>query len=232
MITSPEIEKAALNGDCIWRTFNTGYTEDYTIPVPRGSFIILRQIIAYPFIQPQKELDPPNSNFIWQLCAAEEGSNNELVYVIRNRFNHDVDLGRTHRTPGEPIMIETWGVFKKNVIIDVGMAPAVQNAVYSVAGPINNNANERENGAGYGGVNITPTVDLDGSQIFYPSGQDRSFSDIGVVYTGNVTDRLRFKYQALSTIAAPSGLEETAAFQMPLITFGYWEFKAGYSVKF
>ena len=80
MILSPEIEKAALNGDCIWRTFNTGYTEDYTIPVPNGSFIILRQIIAYPFIQPQKDrVLPTNSSYLWQLCAAEEGGNNELV---------------------------------------------------------------------------------------------------------------------------------------------------------
>lgn len=235
MILSPEIEKAALDGRCIWRTFNTGFTESYTIPVPNGSFIILRQIITYPFIQPQKELDPPNSNFIYQLVLAEVGSNNELVYVIRNRFNHDPNpnLPNNRRVPGEPIQIETWAIFKQDLIIDIGMVPAITNSVYDPAGPINNSANERLGGLGYGGQNITPQVDLAGTVNFYPSGPTRSFSDIGVNYAGNITDRLRYKFEPLSNITPPSaGIEEVAAFQVPLITFGYWEFKAGYSNKF
>jgi len=230
MILSPEIEKAALSGKCIWRTFNTGFTDSYTIPVPKGSYIILKQIICYPFIQPQKDTDPSNSNFIWQLSAAEEGSNNELIYVIRNRYNNVPGSGGRdrHLTPGEPIQIETWGIFKKNVIIDVGMATAVNSAIYSPLTVINNNANERGGSLGYGGVPITPTVDLDGVTTFYPSGQSRQFSDSGVIYAGNVQDRLRYKYNGTSVITPPAGIEEVAAFEMPLITFGYWEFKGAY----
>lgn len=235
MILSPEIEKAALNGNCIWRTFNTGFTESYTIPVPNGSFIIMRQIITYPFIQPQKELDPPNSNFIYQLVLAEQGSNNELVYIIRNRFNHDPNpnLPNSRRVPGEPIQIETWAIFKEDLIIDIGMVPAITNSVYDPLANINANADERQNGLGYAGVPITPQVNLAGTVNFYPSGESRSFSDIGVNYAGNVTDRLRYKFEPLSVITPPQpAIEEVSAFQMPLITFGYWEFKKGYSPKF
>jgi len=231
MLLSPEIEKAALSGKCIWRTFNTGYTDTYTIPVPAGSYIILKQLIVYPYIQPAKDQEIPNSPFINQISVAEEGSNNELIYVVRNRYNNIPGGGGRdrHYTPGEPIQIETWGIFKKNIIIDIGQAPAVSAAVFGPPTIINNNANERANELGYAGVPITPTVDLDGVTTFYPSGQSRQFSDSGVIYAGNVQDRLRYKYNGTSTILPPTGvLEDIAAFQIPLITFGYWEFKGAY----
>ena len=232
MLLIPEIEKAALSGKCIWRTFNTGYTDTYTIPVPKGSYIILKQIIVYPYLQPQKETDPPNSQFIFQLSIAEEGSNNELIYVIRNRYTDTTGAGRGHLTPGEPIQLETWGIFKNDIIVDIGQAPAVNAAIFGPLTIINNNANERPNQLGYGGVPITPTVDLDGVTTFYPSGPDRSFSDSGVIYAGNVQDRLRYKYNSTSAMTPPAGIEEVAAFQIPLLTFGYWEFKGPYQTAY
>ena len=234
MLLSPEIEKAALSGKCIWRTFNTGMTDSYTIPVPAGSYIILKQIIAYPYLQPQKEVDPPNSQFIYQLVIAEEGSNNELVYVIRNNYKDIANVfgQRSHLTPGEPQQIETWGIFKKDVIIDIGQAIAINAAVFGPQVNINNNANERRGGLGYGNVPITPTVNLDGLTTFYPSGQKRQFSDVGIPYAGNVQDRLRYKFDTVNTITPPAGIEEIAAFEVPLITFGYWEFKGAYKDAF
>ena len=50
MILSNEIEKALYNGECVYKTFNTGYTNTFTIPIPKGSYIILRQIIYYPVV--------------------------------------------------------------------------------------------------------------------------------------------------------------------------------------
>ena len=94
------------------------------------------------------------------------------------------------------------------------------------------NANERRGGLGYGNVPITPTVLLDGVTTFYPSGQKRQFSDVGIPYAGNVQDRLRYKFDTVTTITPPAGIEEVAAFQVPLITFGYWEFKGAYKDAF
>jgi hypothetical protein len=83
MVVSAQIEKYALQGKCIWRTINLGYTSTYTIPVPLGSFILLRQIIVYPFIPFERE-NPTISQCVFQLVINEQGANNELTYIIRN----------------------------------------------------------------------------------------------------------------------------------------------------
>ena len=118
------------------------------------------------------------------------------------------------------------------MIIDIGQAIAINAAVFGPQVNINNNANERRGGLGYGNVPITPTVLLDGVTTFYPSGQKRQFSDVGIPYAGNVQDRLRYKFDTVTTITPPAGIEEVAAFQVPLITFGYWEFKGAYKDAF
>ena len=58
MLITNEIEKALYNGECVFKTFNTGYTNTFTIPIPKGSYIILRQIIYYPTITSEKRNGP------------------------------------------------------------------------------------------------------------------------------------------------------------------------------
>ncbi len=84
MLLSNEIEKALNAGECVFKTFNTGYTNTFTIPIPKGSYIILRQIIYYPVIS-------SNPDFLQrttlQLSLTEQGSNNEMLYIFRNNLN-------------------------------------------------------------------------------------------------------------------------------------------------
>ncbi len=83
MILSNEIEKALYKGECVYKTFNTGYTNTFTIPIPKGSYIILRQIIYYPVVS-------SNIDFLQRSCVQlsinEQGSNNEMLYI----FNHNI----------------------------------------------------------------------------------------------------------------------------------------------
>jgi len=79
MVVSAQIEKYALQGKCIWRTINLGYTSTYTIPVPLGSFILLRQIIVYPFVPYFDRVPTASSTTVEQLVLNEQGSNNQVT---------------------------------------------------------------------------------------------------------------------------------------------------------
>jgi len=225
MIASDQIERWALAGKCIWRTFNTGYTSTATIPVPAGSFILLRQIIVYPFI-PYFRTPGTVSECVWQLATAEQGNSNELVYVIRNsRLPAGVGVaGNDH--PNSPQTIETWATYRKNVIVDLSLLPNVARAVYAPLDVLNVSADERDNKLGYGGVPVIPSVALDAFDDLYPTGEQRPFN--ATLYAGaSIMDRIRIKNQGAYQIPVPNQADAVHAdFQFPLITFGYWEFKA------
>ena len=230
MLISPQIEKAALEGKCIWRTFNTGYLSTYTIPVPKGGFILLRQIICYPFIT--NEVSRDISRFLHQLSLVEQGGFDELLYVIRARHT-DVTTSEINQAeiPGEPIQIETWATFKKNVVIDISMIPHPSTAIYGPVDSLSANAEERGEGLGYGptvlvpaGVNNFPEIILDSTSTLYPTGEQRQYN--ATPYQGtSVQDRLRFKMNAATSVPPVGNNPPRSAYQMPLYTFGYWEFK-------
>lgn len=223
MIASDQIERWALAGKCIWRTFNTGYTSTATIPVPAGSFILLRQIIIYPFVafNPGRNA----SNFLWQLVTCEQGGSNELVYVIRNSlYPKGGDIVKDH--PAGSQTIETWATYRKNVAVDLSLLPNSATAIYSPIDVMNVSADERDNKLGYGGVPVIPSVQLDAFDNLYPTGEQRPFN--ATPYSGAaIMDRIRIKNQGAYQITPVNAADSTHADnQFPLITFGYWEFKA------
>ena len=224
MIASGQIERYALQGKCIWRTLNTGYTSTATIPVPAGSFILLRQIIVYPFI-PYFAASGAVSESIWQLVACEQGGSNELVYVIRNsRIPAGIGAANNDH-PNNPHTIETWQTYRKPVVIDLSLFPNSASAIYGAVDIMQVNTDERDNKLGYGGVPIRPNVALDAFDNLYPTGEGRQFN--ATPYTGAaIQDRLRIKNQGAYQIPAVNAADAVHAdFQFPLITFGYWEFK-------
>lgn len=225
MITSPLIEKYAIEGKCTWRTFNTGLSSTYTIPVPKGSFILLRQIIVYPYINNLGVNRNKRAPHIIQLTLIDQGGSNELTYIVRMKSQNDGDIKT--RTVGEPIQIETWQTFKKLACIDIGTIPSP--AAYTFAGNDNfqAQAQERTTPLGYNTIAVPPTIDLfeiPGKNL-YPTGQSRQFAI--TPYQAGAIDRLRFNFNANSIVPAPSNDTTTADFETPLITFGYWEFKNG-----
>jgi len=225
MVVSAQIEKYALQGKCIWRTINLGYTSTYTIPVPLGSFILLRQIIVYPFVSVKDETRLNISQRVFQLVINEQGANNELTYIIRNSsIPKGNQIEKDH--PNNPQTIETWQVYRKAATIDVRMQPNADSAIYGALDDLAPNAQEREGGLGYSNVagGILPDVTIDANTKVYPTGEARPF---GLTpYAGaNVIDRVRTRFNAAGQILPVSGDADHSDNQYPLFTFGYWEFK-------
>jgi hypothetical protein len=227
MVVSAQIEKYALQGKCIWRTINLGYTSTYTIPVPLGSFILLRQIIVYPFIPFFDRLPANISSCVIQLVLNEQGLNNELTYIIRNsRIPAGIGAPSLDH-PNSPQTIETWQTYRKAVTIDLRLQPNAASAVYGALDDLVPNAQEREGGLGYGNVpgGYLPDVTIDANTKVYPTGETRPF---GLTpYAGaNVIDRIRTRFNAGGQIPPVNPADAIKAdFQYPLFTFGYWEFK-------
>lgn len=225
MVISAQIEKYALQGKCIWRTLNTGYTSTATIPVPNGSFILLRQIIIYPFVPFITERSAISQS-VFQMVINEQGANNELTYVVRNSsIPKGNNINNSH--PNNAQVIETWAVFRKAATIDIRLQPNAAAAVYGALDDLAPNAQERAGGLGYENVpgGILPSVQLDANTNLYPTGESRPF---GLTpYTGAaVIDRIRTKFNAAGQIPPVDNTDNVHAdFQYPLFTFGFWEFK-------
>ena len=227
MVVSAQIEKYALQGKCIWRTINLGYTSTYTIPVPLGSFILLRQIIVYPFIPFENEGRVPVSQCVFQIVLNEQGLNNELTYIIRNSRIPAGIGAASNDHPNSPQTIETWQTYRKAVTIDVRMQPNAVNAIYGAPDDLIANAQERAGGLGYTGVigGIIPDVTIDAATKVYPTGEARPFGFTPYAGT-NIIDRIRTRFDAAGSIQPVNAADPIHAdFQYPLFTFGYWEFK-------
>jgi len=226
MITSRLIEEYAIKGLCTWKTFNTGITSTFTIPVPAGSFILLRQIIVYPFV-PHLDANPNKRSLnTIQLTLLEQGGTNELNYVIRMNNSKIGDNTDT----GAPIFIETWQTFRNLCVIDIGTIPGAQNYSYAPGAQFEQQAQEKRSPLGYYGISLPPKVDTNDtpSKTIYPTGEKRKF--IGATYAGGIIDRLRFNFNQFSAIPAVSATKQ-ADNEFPLFTFGYWEFKNGIPIE-
>ncbi len=220
---SPKIEALAFKGLCRWVVFNTGYTSAYTLTVPNGGFILLRQIIFNPTYQgATKAAQLVNNSH--QLSLVEQGSNSELVYQFRSPLTDVTAGGVIHNTPSAgPTILETWGIFKNNVEIDLLVIPDVAGAAYGAGVAFQNQAQEREQPLGYNGAAITPNVAISATENYFPAGQERLFT--GVVFAGaGVRDTLRYNYSAARQITAPAVADADRQNQFPLISFGCWIF--------
>jgi hypothetical protein len=228
MILGNRIEEAALKGKCIWRTINLGYSSTYTIPVPLGSFILLRQIIVYPFIPFEgEERNPAISQCVFQIVLNEQGLNQELTYIVRNSRIPAGNAVASRDHPSSPQNIETWATFRKACTIDVRMQPNAAAAIYAANDDLAPNAQERGGGLGYENVpgGVIPAITIDANTKVYPTGESRPF---GLTpYAGaNVIDRVRTRFNAAGQIPPVNPADTIHAdFQYPLFTFGYWEFK-------
>jgi hypothetical protein len=224
MLASNRIEALAFAGKCRWQMFWTGYTSAYTIPVPRGGFVLMRQIIYSPFYQGATKAAQA-LNTIHQVSVVEQGSRNELLYIFRDTLNEVTGSGAaTHFTPGSgQQVLETWATYKKNVCIDVLNAPDAGGASYGLATSLSSEAQERVQPLGYGGVNILPFVNITAAEKYYPTGEQRLFN--GAAYTGaGIRDRLRYDFGAARQISAVNATDFDRQFQFPLIGFGCWVF--------
>ena len=223
MLASNRIEALAFAGKCRWQMFWTGYTSAYTIPVPRGGFVLLRQIIYTPFLQ-GKTLQTQIANSVHQISLVEQGSRNELLYIFRDPLSQIVVSGAAVNTPASaPQIVETWATYKNNVCVDIANAPDPNSITYAAAATLSSEAQERVSPLGYGGVNIKPLVNITAAQTYYPSGEQRQFD--GVVYAGaGIQDRLRYNNNITSAIQDVQVADANAVCQFPIIGFGCWVF--------
>lgn len=234
MILSNEIEKALYNGECVYKTFNTGYTNTFTIPIPKGSYIILRQIIYYPVVS--SDITDFFLKSTLQLSMTEQGTNNEILYVFRNNINQ-INKGTVFATDyvysgGNPQIVETFKVFKKNCCIDIGFGDNPQNLIYPAGSNFVEQANERPTPLGYD----DPTIPMLESQALisatnriYPTGQQRDF--IGQPFSAGNKDRLRYEFGVNSVIPNVDTTSNSAGYQYPLFTFGYFEFQTAKTIN-
>ena len=224
MITSQKIEQLAFQGKCRWQVFWTGYGSTYTIPVPDGGFVLLRQIMYNPFYQGDTKAKQI-INTIHQLTLSEQGSNNELIYQFRDPVR-DVTVGgaATHYQPGQGLqIIETWGTFKKNVMVDILNAPDVRDATYPALAPLAAEGQEKTDPLGYGIIPVIPNVLITASEKYFPTGEQRPF--LGLPFGGaGCRDRVRFDVTAGRQIISPTMADADRQFQFPLIGFGIWIF--------
>jgi len=234
MILSNEIEKALYNGECVYKTFNTGYTNTFTIPIPKGSYIILRQIIYYPVVSSNVADFFLRSTL--QMSMTEQGTNNEMVYVFRNNINQ-INIGNVFAVDyvysgGNPQIIETFKVFKKNCCIDIGFGSNAQSLLYPGGTNFVPQANERPTPLGYDDPTI-PMLEsqaiITGSNRLYPTGEQREFT--GQPYSNGNKDRLRYEFNVNSVIPNVNTLSNSAGYQYPLFTFGYFEFQTAKSIN-
>lgn len=223
MITSPQIEKLAFQGKCRWQVFWTGYASTYTIPVPDGGFILLRQIMYNPFYQGDTKV-VQIANTIHQLTMSEQGSKNELIYQFRDPLNEVQVSGATHFQPGSGLqIIETWGTFKKNVMGDIINAPDVNVATYSAVDVLSAQAQEKSDPLGYGGLAVIPKVSFTAAEGYFPTGQQRPFNATPFSGVG-CRDRVRYNISGARQITTPNIADPDRQFQFPLIGFGIWIF--------
>jgi hypothetical protein len=226
MITSQKIEALAFQGKCKWQMFYTGYTGTYTIPVPAGGFVLLRQIIYNAFYQGDTKA-AQIANVIHQVTICEQGSKNELLYIFRDTLNDVSVAGATHFTPGTgQQIIETWGTFKKNICIDVLNAGDVNAATFNAAALFEQDAQERPDPLGFATIAVTPSVNITAAEKLYPTGEQRQFS--GAPYTGlGIRDRLRYNATLARALTTPNNADPDRNYQFPIIGFGAWVFNIG-----
>jgi hypothetical protein len=230
MITSQKIEALAFAGKCRWSVFWTGYASTYTIPVPEGGFILLRQILYNPFYQGETKADQI-LNTVHQVSLSEQGSQNEIYYLWRDPLNQVQvgGAGATHFIPGSGMQIvETWATFKKNVAVDIINAPDAGGAVYAPLDSLASAAQEKTDPLGYGVTAVTPQVNFSGAELYFPTGQQRPF--VATPFGGaGARDRVRYNVAGARQMQPVTAADPDRQYQFPLIGFGCWIFNIGIS---
>lgn len=218
MITSPQIEKYAFQGKCRWAVQWYGIGTAGTIECPPGGFILLRQIMYNPFNQQNDSSE--HSGNVHQMTLTEQGSSDELQYIFRDPN----DGAARNPTPlNSQQIIETWGVFKRNVEIDMINVGKAANFTYAAGAPFLPDAQERPVPMGFGtspaGLNVDPTITIGtAAEKYFPAGQKRPIS--GALYGGTgVRDRLRW-----DVISGRQISPATNDFSYPMVGFGMWIF--------
>lgn len=222
MLVTPALEKALISGACVFKTLNTGLTQSYTIPVPKGGCIILRQIIYYPFVSSAADF---YQRSLVQLSMVEQGSSNELNYVFRNSLTEaNTSAGNKVNTGGNPQDIETWARFNKNLVLDVCLGDNVTGWVYPPKSQFLPQAEERVRPLGWYDPalnDLQAQVRIAPGNGIYPTGQQRQF--VQPLGTSPI-DRLRFENKAGNLIPNPNVVSDNVGYEYPLFTFGYFEF--------
>lgn len=222
MITSPKIEELAFRGRCRWAVQWFGIGTAGTVTIPPGGFAILRQIIHRPYFQPLAEAASP-SPFVHQLTLTEQGSLDELQYIFRDSPTGRPSLFGNQSPVNSSEIIETWGVFKKNIEIDLINIPKSTDFVYSAASAFNATAQERPTPLGFGALAVNSRIDFSANEKYFPAGQQRPI--LGALYGGaGVRDRLRFDVNLARAIQPINGAQESHDFQYPIIGLGLWIF--------
>ena len=222
MLVTPLIEKALVSGACTFKTINLGLTQSYTIPVPKGGYILLRQIIYYPFVSSAADF---YQRSLVQLSLVEQGSSNELLYIFRNNLSEaNTAAGNKVNTGGNPQEVETWARFNKNCVLDVCIPDNVTGWTYPAKTQFIPQAEERRRPLGWydaAFVDLQAQVRISAPNVLYPTGQQRQFIQ---PYLPNMVDRLRFENKPTNLIPNPNIADDSAGYQYPLFTFGYFEF--------
>lgn len=219
MITSPQIEKYAFQGKCRWAVQWFGAATAGTIECPPGGFILLRQIIYRPFVDPNHETNA--SPYVHQLTLSEQGATDELQYIFRNGLT-DTNA-KKHQPNNDGEILETWSVYKRNIEIDLINATDSKQFVYAVKAPFSNKAQERQLPLGFDALNINTVVNLGNGENYHATGQQRPIS--GIPYSGaGIRDRMRFNVSSISNVNPVKDTDDNRDFQYPIIGFGMWIF--------
>lgn len=221
MLVTPAIEKHLISGACVFKTINLGLTQSYTIPVPRGGAILLRQIIYYPFVSSDADF---YQRSLVQLSLVEQGLSNELLYIFRNSLTEaNTAAGNKVNTGGNPQEVETWAMYKKSCVIDINLCDNPTGWVYPAKTQFTPQAEERQRPLGwYNTVNdLQSQVRIAAGNVLYPTGQNRQFVQ---PFLPAATDRLRFENKAGNLFPNPVAISDNIGYEYPLFTFGYFEF--------
>lgn len=224
MITSNRIEEFAFRGKCRWFVQWHGIGSAGTIPCPEGGFILLRQILYKPFINLHNpSIRTDSIEYVHQITLSEQGSQDELQYIFRDIYQDGTN------TPNQNDQsIETWGVFKRNIEIDIINA---SNATFFnvTSGNFSPVAQERPTPLGFG---VTESVQGDialssvlTNESYFPNGQKRPIAGLSYAGAGaGVRDRLRWDVTSSRVLFSPNGSLGDPNLQYPIVGFGMWIF--------
>jgi len=225
MLTSPKIEKLAFEGRCRWSVQWFGIGTAGTVTVPAGGFAIVRQILYRPFFNPTSGRDAA-SEFVHQLTLTEQGSTDELQYIFRDSPTGAVNNYANLAPANSGEIIETWGIFKRNICIDIINAPRSTDFVYVAGAPFLPAAQEKNPPLGFGTtLPILPRVDFSLSEIYIPQGEARPATGVNYATIGTgVRDRLRFDVTTARSVQPIAPGNTAHDFEYPIIGLGMWIF--------
>lgn len=228
MLVSPQIEKDLFEGKCEFKTINFAFQNSYTIPVPKGSFIIIREINWNQFatLDPALTTSEVRRNFT-QMSIVEKGKSNELVILFKNFLNSGYGARSLayFNDGGGVTKMEVWKVFRNDAVIDLVLCPDMALTTYTAVDKFKSDALEREQPLAYGtaatGLNLCPLITF-GGERFYQTGERRQF--VAAPFINPYKDRIRFNTIAGSIFFPILGYT-SGGLNFPSFTVSYFEYK-------